>query len=94
VGPTFVAVAETAAYAALTTVRGGRDIRYAFDWDDGSGDTTNYYRSGETATASRAWDSVGTYAISVGAQSSTGEWTHERSDTLNVTVHSFQAPGR
>ena len=51
------------------------NIRYQFDWGDGSNTTTGWYTSGATASASHSWGSSGTYYVKVKAQDEYGEWS-------------------
>ena len=53
------------------------NIRYKFDWGDGSTPTTTgWYTSGFTASASHTWGSSGTYYVSVRAQDVYEEWSN------------------
>lgn len=57
-----------------TTDPNGDDVRYEFDWGDGSRTTTDWTALGVTATASHFWSSLGTYNVRVRAQDHYSSW--------------------
>jgi hypothetical protein len=59
-------------YSSYATDPNGDQIKYYFDWGDGTGTWTGYYNSGATASASHSWASAGTYYVKVKAQDSRG----------------------
>ena len=85
-GPTRVAINDSATYSSLTTDPNRDKVLYVFDWGDGVADTTDLFKSGDTATASHAWVSNGAYPVKVKAQDSKGKWSADWSDTLNVVA--------
>ena len=53
----------------------GHNIKYRFDWGDGSPYTeTGWYSNGATAYASHSWSSNGLYSVRVQARCSNGAW--------------------
>jgi outer membrane protein assembly factor BamB len=87
-GPRQVAINDTATYASVTTDANRDKVLYAFDWGDGTAETTALFKSGDTATASHAWSAVGVYPVKVMAKDEKGLWSADWSDTLMVTVDS------
>ena len=73
-GPIAVYDYPTYPFYANTTDPDGDDVRYEFDWGDGSTNMTGWYVSGATASASHSWSSPGTYKVSVRAQDA-GAWS-------------------
>ncbi len=62
------------------------NIRFQFDWGDGSTPTTTgWYTSGVTASASHTWGSSGTYYVRVRAQDVYEEWSNW-SPSLAVSI--------
>ena len=59
-------------YSTSATDPDGDQVKYTFDWGDGSTDTTNLVDSGTTASASHAWSNPGTYQIKAKATDSKG----------------------
>ncbi len=56
-------------YSANTNDPNGDNVRYEFDWGDGTPHTlTELHPSGENVTASHYWSSSGTYSVEVRAQ--------------------------
>jgi len=84
-GRTHVAVSSSASYSSVTTDPNQDEVLYVFDWGDGLADTTELLQSGDTATASHTWASIGVYPVRVRAQDSGGNWSGW-SDALTVTV--------
>ena len=72
-------------YSTSTTDPNGDNVRYEFDWGDGSTTTTGWYASGLTATASHSWSSAGTYYVKVRAQDVYEEWS-DWSSSLSVNI--------
>jgi len=66
------------------------DIRYVFDWDDGSYTWTDYYTSGETGEAEHNWSTQGTYNVRVKARDRYG-YESEWSDPIDVVMPVNQA---
>jgi pimeloyl-ACP methyl ester carboxylesterase len=59
-------------YSTSATDPNGDQVKYTFDWGDGSTDTTNLVDSGTTASASHAWSNPGTYQIKAKATDGKG----------------------
>jgi hypothetical protein len=72
-------------YSTNTTDPDSDDVRYEFDWGDGSTTTTDWMASGSTASASHTWGSLGTYNVKVRAQDIYEEWSNW-SPTLTVGI--------
>ncbi len=85
-GPDSVRVNTSATYRTFTTDPNGDQIRYIYDWADGSFDTTTFYVSGDTTTADHAWADTGSYAIKVLAEDDKGNLSADWSDSLIVHV--------
>ncbi|MCW4044948.1 MAG: PKD domain-containing protein [Candidatus Bathyarchaeota archaeon] len=63
-------------FSASSTDPYGHNIRYTFDWGDGSPQTvTGWYAPGATAYASHSWGSGGVYSVTVKAQCANGAWS-------------------
>ncbi|HDR00171.1 MAG TPA: hypothetical protein ENN51_07815, partial [candidate division WOR-3 bacterium] len=74
-------------YTSSTTDPNRDAVRYVFDWDDDSQDTTEYLASGALVTKAHTWTEVGTYALRVKAQDERGNWSADWSDALEVVVY-------
>jgi hypothetical protein len=69
-------VGSTLTFYTSTTDPDGDNVRYEFDWNDGTPNTiTGLYGSGQIMSASHAWNVYGTYYIKVRAQDSGGLWS-------------------
>jgi len=71
-GPSSGYVRASYTYTTSTTDPNNDNIRYLFEWGDGSSTWTGYYGSGATASASHNWQSGGSYGVRVRAQDETG----------------------
>ncbi|HDQ98732.1 MAG TPA: hypothetical protein ENN51_00390 [candidate division WOR-3 bacterium] len=85
-GPDSVALNVEAEYTSSTTDPNRDAVRYVFDWDDDSQDTTEYLASGALVTKAHTWTEVGTYALRVKAQDERGNWSADWSDALEVNA--------
>lgn len=65
----------------------GDDIHYKFDWGDGSTKITDYYASGEVASASYAWESSGEHPVRVQAQDMYEQVWSDWSSNLDVAIY-------
>ena len=74
-------------YSTSTTDPNENDVRYHFDWGDGSTNTTGWYASGSTASASHSWTSTGVFNVRVWAKDEHDEWSGYSSLTVSVTVN-------
>ena len=87
-GPASLYAYVPADFKAVTTSSAGRDVKYVFDWADGSVETTaTTYHSGDTVVLSHFWSAAGAYAAKVRAfvaayPMKVSDW----SAPLNVTV--------
>jgi hypothetical protein len=86
-GPTTGTPGATYTYSTSTIDPDGDQVKYYFDWDDGTGDWTSYASSGSTQSASHSWSSGGTYQVKVKAQDDNGA-DSSYSSTLTVTITS------
>ncbi len=64
----------------------GNNVRFTFDWGDGTYTTTGYVASGATANASHAWNSAGTKYIRVNATDSSGLGSYLWSDQKAIGI--------
>jgi len=60
-------------YSTRSTDPEGDQIKYYFDWGDGTGDWTSYVSSGQSKSKSHTWNSPGTYEIKTKAKDEHGE---------------------
>ncbi len=89
-GPTVVGVGAQAEYKAVSTDPNKDDIRYFFDWEVKM-ETTNYYKSGDTAKRSFTWTTPDTYDVRARAQDKKGKLS-PWSNVLKVRVISNTKP--
>ncbi len=85
IGPGRVHVGESYAYQTSALDPDGDQIRYVFDWDDGSQDTTTLRDSGVGGKKSHAWAAAGTYCVRAQAIDGNG-FPSAWSDCSNVEV--------
>lgn len=75
-GPTSGDTGVSYEFSASSIDPYGHNIRYTFDWGDGSPQTvTGWYSSGATAYASHSWSSAGGFSVKVKAQCEGGIWS-------------------
>jgi hypothetical protein len=75
-GPTSGDTGVSYEFSASSIDPYGHNIRYTFDWGDGSPQTvTGWYSSGDTAYASHSWSSEGIFSVTVRAQCDNGAWS-------------------
>jgi len=84
-GPTSGKPGGEYAYLTSTIDPHNDQICYWFEWGDEKGTWTNYYDSGETASASHKWDEEGSYIIKVIAEDETGQ-QREWSEPLSISM--------
>jgi len=92
-GPTSGSPGTSYAYDASATDPDGDQVKYYFDWDDGSGDWTGLGASGSSASLSHVWAAADTYEVKVKAQDEHGAesgW----STVLTVTISDNAAPDK
>jgi len=85
-GPSTIKLNDTADYRSVTTDPNGDKVLYVFNWGDGTEDTTNLVRSGDTVTASHAWAATGALLVKAKAKDETGNWSADWSEPLAVTI--------
>lgn len=79
-------------YTVATTDFEGNNIRYGWDWGDGSLiEWSNYYNSGESCAMSHTWISNGSYNVRVIAKDVPGA-ASEWSDALTVLMDENDVP--
>lgn len=93
IGPVLVQVDDSATYKSVTTDPNKDDILYVFDWKDGSFDTSDLIKSGDTISKTHAWTEAGYYAIRVKAKDAKGNWSADWSDPCTVRVVGDTTPG-
>lgn len=84
-GPTHGYINQTLSFSTSTTDPDGNLIKYVFDWGDGTTYITDFYSSGDIATASHSWSQSGIYHVRVKAIDSRGaesDW----SSSLEVNI--------
>jgi hypothetical protein len=75
VGPEIGEVDESYQFSARSIDSHGHDIKYTFNWGDGSENETGWYDSGVSACMSHSWSSGDTYNVTVKAQCDQGTWS-------------------
>jgi hypothetical protein len=85
-GTTSGQVGTAHTYQAVTTDPDGNQIRYAFDWGDGTSSTTDLLNSGVTASVSHTWTVAGDYYLYVQATDSHGAVSSRSYPGLRVTI--------
>lgn len=50
-------------YLTAASDANGDQVKYTFDWDDGTTSTTGFVSSGTSASASHSWSAVGTWSV-------------------------------
>jgi len=90
-GPGSGGIDTSYTYSASTTDPDGDDLYYLFDWDDGTySDWVGPKNSGETASASHAWSSQGSYEVRVLAKDEHGKQS-EWSDPTSISMPKSKA---
>ncbi len=84
-GPASGDIITTYSYSTSATDKDGNNIKYLFDWGDGTTTETDYYSSGSIASASHRWSISGTYYIKVMATDNKGA-TSGWSNSLSVNI--------
>jgi hypothetical protein len=71
-------------YTSGTVDPNGDNVRYQFDWGDGTSDTTGYVSSGTNVTVYHSWNSTGLHNVTVRAEDATnpGAWSPPNTVTL------------
>ncbi len=84
-GPLNGEIGISYSYSVSATDPNGDQIKYIFDWDDGTTSETDYVDSGTTETGTHNWTFEGTYNITARAidiHEESSEW----SDNLTVVI--------
>lgn len=84
-GPTVGYVWYSYTYTTYTTDPEGDQIRYCFDWGDGTTSWTIFYNSGEVASAFHTWSYQGSYSVRVKAEDEHGAQS-DWSEPLPITM--------
>ncbi|MBN2187603.1 MAG: PKD domain-containing protein [Dehalococcoidia bacterium] len=86
-GPASGYVAIYYSYSTSATDPDGDQIKYTFDWGDGSTSVTVFISSGTTASKSHSWSNSGNYYIRAKATDNKGassEWSAARMVTIST----------
>jgi outer membrane protein assembly factor BamB len=75
----------TEIYRTMSTEK-GEQIKYVFDWGDGTFDTTDLYPSGDTVDVPHTWLQQATFSLKAKAIDSKGNESSGWSDPLTVVV--------
>jgi len=74
-------------YSTSATDPDGDQVKYYFDWGDGTGTWTNLVNPGQSASKSHSWNNAGTYNVKVKAQDENGAesgWSTAKIVTITV----------
>uniref|UniRef100_A0A7V3PTX4 PKD domain-containing protein n=1 Tax=candidate division WOR-3 bacterium TaxID=2052148 RepID=A0A7V3PTX4_UNCW3 len=85
-GPTLLNPGDTGVYQSVTTDPNRDRVLYIWDWGNGSTDTTQLLRSGDTVLVRYVWNEEGVYPVRVRAKDEKGDFSPGWSDTLLVQV--------
>jgi len=94
-GPSGGTPGSTLSYSTSTTDPDGDQIKYQYDWGDGSSEWTGYHNSGEPVSAGHAYASSGEYDIRVRAQDTSGlqsDWSPALTITINAAPVQPETP--
>ncbi len=75
-------------YSTSATDPDGDQVKYTFDWGDGTTSETGLVNSGTTASESHSWSSPGTYYVKAKATDSEGApsgWSNSKKVTISAT---------
>jgi len=87
IGPDSTVTGNAENYRTMATTSQREQIRYVFNWGDGSGpDSTDLNSSGDTVCVLKMWTSAGKFPVSARAISSKGRIS-DWSETLHVRVY-------
>jgi hypothetical protein len=79
-------------YSTSGTDPDGNQVKYRFDWGDGTTSDTGYVNSGVSASALHSWSSAGTYSVKTKVFDSKGAESISWSPVLNVTISGGSVP--
>jgi len=95
-GPGKIKRRKAQTFTAVTTDPNGHDIKYMFDWGDGSTTTSEYQQSGIEVSETHIWYSKGSYQIKVKAIDEYGEesdWSDPTPIQVSTTTNNiFEKP--
>ncbi len=77
-------------YSASSTDPDGDQVKYTFDWGDGTTSETGFVDSGTTASESHSWSNPGTYYVKAKATDSKGAssgWSDSKALTIVILHH-------
>jgi hypothetical protein len=74
-GPSSGDVDVSYQFSASAACSEGHDVRYLFDWGDGTENVTGYYDSYDTVSVSHSWSEEEQYSVKVKAQCEGGLWS-------------------
>jgi len=83
-GPTSGQPSQSYDFTAMATDPDGDNVKYNFDWGDGSSDTTGYVSSDTSQTKSHSWTQEGNYSVCVVAGDE-DEWSSPTCQTINIS---------
>jgi hypothetical protein len=78
-------------YSTSATDPEKNQVKYTFDWGDGTSSSTGLVNSGTSASKSHKWHDAGTYKVKANATDSRGA-TSEYSSSLTVTIAANNPP--
>lgn len=85
IGQTQFNAGESGNFESSATDPDNDNVKYIFDWGDGTISSTDFYTSGETGIISKEWNQKGTFDVRVKARDIYGKES-SWSDSLTVTV--------
>jgi len=91
VGPASGSAKASYSYTTAATDPDGDQVKYTFDWGDGTTSETSLVNSGTVASASHTWSTAGTYQVKAMATDSKGA-TSGYSSSLTVTISPNKSP--
>ena len=92
-GPTSGFVGSAYTYQTVTTDPDWNQMRYTFDWGDGTTSTTDLADSGVTASASHTWTTAGDHWLYVQATDSHGAVSSKSSPGVKVSIAEKESEG-
>jgi hypothetical protein len=90
-GPTTGTPGTSYSYSTSATDPDGNQVKYTFDWGDGTTSVTSLVNSGTTESASHSWSAAGTYTAKAMATDSIGATSGWSSATI-VTISTPNTP--
>ena len=87
-GPRYGYVGTSYSYSTSATDPDGDEVKYTFDWGDGTTSETDYVNSDTLASISHGWDEAGTYDVRVKATDRGGA-SSDWSGSKTVTIESL-----